>query len=185
MAFLLRLPLLLLELLLRRLFGGDDASTPTSTYSPTGTDYSPTGTDDVAERDDVAEAEDVPPATFTGAASNGTPPVPTAEEAIERRFEREAADAERASAGNVPPPTPLRPIADTHVDTEPTVVESFGEPDDVGSTITIAAPWPGYDGDTATAIVNRLRGADTATKGVVALYEASRKNRRTIMKAAS
>jgi hypothetical protein len=173
MAFLLRLPLMLFELLLRRLFGGDDDA---QTYSPapSGADY-------------VAETVENPPVSFTGGApsANGAPP-PSAEEAIERRFAREAAEAEREDSGNVPPPTPLRPVSDhTHIDTTPEPVESFGEPDDVGSTITIAEPWPGYDGDTAGAIVTRLKDADGATKGVVALYERANKGRRTILKAAS
>lgn len=171
MAFLLRLPLLLFELLLRRLFGGDDHTT--STYSPTGTDY-------------VAETDEAPPVSFTGAAGNGAPPPPTAEEAIERRFARDAADAERTLSGNVPPPTPLRPVSDhTHIDTTPEPVQSFGEPDDVGGTITVDEPWPGYDGDTATAIVARLKDADPATKGVVGMYERLNKGRKTILKAAS
>ena len=33
------------------------------------------------------------------------------------------------------------------------------------------------------AIVQRLRGADAATKGVVALYERGHKNRKTVLKA--
>jgi hypothetical protein len=175
MAFLLRLPLLLLELLVRRLFGGDDGPDATYSPAPSGTDY-------------VAETDAAPPVAFTGTgapSSNGAPP-PTAEEAIERRFAREAAERESETGGNVPPPTPLRPIRDEgHVDTEPTVVESFGEPDDVGATLTIAEPWPGYDGDTAGAIVARLKDADGATKGVVALYERANKGRRTVLKAVS
>jgi hypothetical protein len=174
MAFLLRLPLLLLELLLRRLFGGDDGPGATYSPAPSGTDY-------------VAETDDIPPVAFTGTpSSNGAPPPPTAEEAIERRFAREAADRESALGGNVPPPTPLRPIGrDGHVDTTPEPVESFGEPDDVRGTIVIDEPWPGYDGDTAGSIVARLKDADGATKGVVALYERANKGRKTVLKAAS
>jgi hypothetical protein len=174
MAFLLRLPLLLLELLLRRLFGGDDGPNATYSPAPSGTDY-------------VAETDAAPPVAFTGGgspSSNGAPP-PTAEEAIERRFAREAADRESAIGGNVPPPTPLRPIHDGHLDTTPEPVESFGEPNDVGGTIVIDEPWPGYDGDTAGSIVQRLRDADGATKGVVALYERANKGRKTVLKAAS
>jgi hypothetical protein len=172
MAFLLRLPLLLLELLVRRLFNRDEA--PVATYSPTGTDY-------------VAETDTAPPVAYTGTpSSNGAPPPPTAEEAIERRFEREAAETARETGGNVPPPTPLRPIRDTgHVDTTPEPVESFGEPNDVGGTITIGEPWPGYDGDSAASIVARLKDADPATKGVVGMYERANKGRRTVLKAAS
>jgi hypothetical protein len=171
MAFLLRLPLMLLELLLRRLMGRDEE--PLSRYSPTTSGSEYTG--------DTAEA---PPVAFTGApSSNGAPPPPTAEEAIERRFAREAAEE---AVPHPEPPTPLRPIHDTgHVSSEPEVVESFGEPNDVRGTIVIDEPWPGYDGDTAGAIVERLRGADGATKGVVALYERANKGRKTVLKAAS
>lgn len=176
MAFLLRLPLMLLELLLRRVFRHEDMSR----YSPAAPTAPPAGGGDY-----TAEPDDVPPVAFTGAGSNGAPPPPSAEEAIERRFAREAAERERETSGNVPPPTPLRPLRDGHVDTTPEPVESFGEPNDVGGTIVIDEPWPGYDGDSANAIVTRLRDADGATKGVVALYERANKGRKTVLKAAS
>jgi hypothetical protein len=174
MAFLLRLPLLLLELLLRRLFRREE---PIPRYAPAD---APSGADYVPETDEA------PPVAFTGASSNGAPPPPTAEEAIERRFAREAADSARAASGNVPPPTPLRPVSDhSHIDTTPQPVESFGDPDEVRGTIVIDEPWPGYDADTAGAIVRRLKDADGATKGVVALYERANKARKTVLKAAS
>jgi hypothetical protein len=177
MALLFRLPLMLLELLLRRLFGsGDDVR------------VAPVATDEAASA--AATPAPPPPAgggTFTGTAVNGAPP-PTADEAIERRFEREAAAAAGAGGAEVTPPTPLRPIGGSaaagHIDTGATVVESFGDPDDVGSAITVDEPWPGYDKATAGAIVARLRDADPATKGVVALYETTHKARKTVLKAA-
>ncbi|WCB92766.1 hypothetical protein DSM104299_01465 [Baekduia alba] len=177
MAFLFRLPLMLLELLLRRLLGGDDDAR----VAPIVTDQ--------AARDAATPAPPPPPPgggafTGTGSANGGAPP-PTADEAIARRRARDEANAAAPDPG---PPTPLRPIGGSaaagHLDTEPTVVESFGDPDDVGGTITVDPPWPGYDGDTATAIVARLRDADNATKGVVALYEAAHKGRKTVLKAA-
>jgi hypothetical protein len=173
MALLFRLPLMLLELLLRRLFGrGDD--TVATVVTPE------------AARAAAAPAPTAPPATapaapsFTGATANGAPP-PTADEAIERRRAREAA-GEPASS------TPLRPVGDAgHVDREASVVESFGpagDVGDVGGTITVDEPWPGYDDDNAAAIVQRLRAADAATRAVVALYERGHKNRATVLRAA-
>jgi hypothetical protein len=171
MALLFRLPLMLLELLLRRLFGRrDDATASVATPEAARAAATPAPT--------PTPTPTTPPATtFTGAAVNGAPP-PTADEAIERRVAREAA-GEPVSA------TPLRPVSDAgHVDREAEVVESFGPADDVGGTITVDEPWPGYDRDTATAIVGRLRSADPATKAVVGLYERAHKNRQTVLRAA-
>ena len=60
------------------------------------------------------------------------------------------------------------------------LVESFGPADDVGATITVEEPWDGYAQQPAAAIVARLRGADPATKAVVALYERGHKARATV-----
>lgn len=157
MGLLFRLPLLIFEWLLRRLFGGGS----------------------------VRYAAPPPPdAPFVGetgapAPSADGPPPPTADDVLARRADRDAT----AGPGSV---TPLRPISgrdDAHVDTEPTVVESFGPADDVGGTITVEEPWDGYARQPATAIVQRLRGADAATKAVVALYERGHKNRATVLRA--
>jgi hypothetical protein len=178
MALLFRLPLMLLELVLRRLRGGGDDAT---------TRVAPVVTDERASAAATSPSVPRPPAggaAFTGATANGSPP-PTADEAIERRLDREATEQ---AAPDPTPPTPLRPIGgaagDGHLDTESTIVESFGAADDVGGTITVDAPWPGYDHDTASAIVLRLRDADPATRGVVALYEQTHKQRKTVLKAA-
>jgi hypothetical protein len=173
MALLFRLPFLLLEMLLRRVFGDDDGATRVT----------PVVTDEQARA--AATPSPVPgPPAYTGATGNGAPP-PSADEAIERRRDREAT---QQAAPDPSPPTPLRPIGgaggDGHVDSEPTVVESFGAPDEVGGTITVDAPWPGYDDDSASSIVTRIKDADPATKGVVALYEQTHKQRKTVLKAA-
>jgi hypothetical protein len=117
----------------------------------------------------------------TEPASFATAPPPTADEAIERRVVREA----EAAASDLTPPTPLRPIGDAgHLDDggDP-LVESFGPADDVGATITVEEPWDGYAQQPAAAIVARLRGADPATKAVVALYERGHKQRATVLRA--
>jgi hypothetical protein len=173
MGLLFRLPLLLFEALLRRLFGGGQ-----ETYVPT------------PEAAAAAARPAPPPAPEPGFVGDTgapvDPPPPTADEAIERREEREAAATATTGTGSV---TPLRPISDSrngHVDSEPTLVESFGPSDDVGDvggTITVEEPWDGYATQPASAIVQRLRGADPATKAVVALYERGHKNRATILKA--
>jgi hypothetical protein len=178
MALLFRLPLMLFELLLRRLFGHDqeDRFGPAAATAP--------------PPPPPAAAAPVAPA-FTGASGNGAPP-PSAEEAIARRVAREAAAAAVASPSAVPddelpPPTPLRPIGEGgHLAVADEVVESFGPADDVGDvggTITVEEPWAGYASQPASAIVARLRKADPATKAVVALYERGHKKRATVLKA--
>jgi hypothetical protein len=154
MSLLFRLPILLLELLWRRLFGRGEQER----FAPT-----------------PAAQRTTAPAFPTSA------PSPTADEAIERRAAREAAEAEI----DLTPPTPLRPISDAgHLDEDADVlVESFGPADDVGATITVEEPWDGYAQQPATAIVARLRGADPATKAVVALYERGHKGRATVLRA--
>jgi hypothetical protein len=156
MSLLFRLPFLLLELLLRRLFRREDQERFVPTPAP------------------AAEWTMAPP--FTAA------PPPTADEAIDRRVARETAEA---AAQDVTPPTPLRPIGDAgHLDQDAdTLVESFGPARDVGATITVEEPWDGYAQQPATAIVARLRDADPATKAVVALYERGHKGRATILRA--
>jgi hypothetical protein len=171
MALLFRLPLMLLELLLRRLFDrGDDVTASVVTPEAAAAAATP------APMPTPTRA----PAFTGGTSVNGAPP-PTADEAIERRVAREAAEAVVPE----PEPTPLRPIAaEDHVDREAEVVESFGPADDVGGTIVVEVPWPGYDRDTASAITQRLRSADAATKAVVTLYERGHKNRATVLRAA-
>jgi hypothetical protein len=173
MGLLFRLPLLLFEYLLRRLSGGGQDSS-----------YAPVVTPEAAAA--AARPAPPPPPVFVGdTGAPADPPPPTADEAIERREEREAAAA-TTGTGSV---TPLRPISESrngHVDTEPELVESFGpsgDVGDVGGTITVEEPWDGYATQPASAIVQRLRGADPATKAVVALYERGHKNRATILKA--
>jgi hypothetical protein len=184
MALLFRLPLMLLELLLRRVLRrGDDATATVVTDAAAEAAARPARTPGPPPPPSAPEPTTPGPApAFTGAsAKNGAPPPPTVDEALERTAEREAAEAVTPP----PAPTPLRPIGDAgHVDSEPTIVESFGDPDDVGSTITVDEPWPGYDRDSAGTIVARLRDADPATKGVVALYERTKKNRKSVLKAA-
>jgi hypothetical protein len=167
MGLLFRLPLLIVEWLLRRLLGHRDV-----------TDFAPAPS---APPEAAAPAAPEPPIAFTGGApsSNGAPP-PTADEAIARSLEREAEE----TAAAAPAPLRQRPLGeDAHVDTEPTLVESFGPSDDVAPTIVVDEPWDGYATMNASSIVQRLRSADAATKAVVALYERGHKNRASVLKA--
>jgi hypothetical protein len=175
MVLLFRLPLMLLELLLRRLMGRDDDDGATFVPTP---------------------APPTPAPGPTAADGPLAPPSPTAEEAIARRVEREAARAPAPAPAPAPPPAPApapaaprsrrarRSVLDNgHVDSEPTVVESFGPAGDVGSAITVDEPWDGYDGMAATAVIARVRGSDEATKAVVRLYEQQHKARATVLRA--
>jgi hypothetical protein len=176
MALLFRLPFLLIELLLRRLLGrgGDDAGAP----APTAPPESPAAR--VAPQPGAPAPPSAPAAAPAPAEPPGPPP-PTAQEAIDRRYTREA------TAAAAPPPEPLEPLRpvgdDGHIDSGATVVESFGPADDVGGTVTVDEPWPGYDGQPASAIVQRVRSADEATRGVVRLYEQQHKRRATVLRA--
>ncbi|HET6506717.1 MAG TPA: hypothetical protein VFG42_08000 [Baekduia sp.] len=176
MGLLFRLPLLIFEWLLRRVLGGGD-----DRYAAAAAGARPAPPPDPPF---VGETG-APAATAATAAPPSTaaePPLPTVEEVLARREDRDAT----ATAGSV---TPLRPISesdDGHVDTEPSIVESFGPSDDVGDrggTITVDEPWDGYASQSASSIVTRLRGADAATKAVVALYERGHKNRATVLRA--
>jgi hypothetical protein len=115
------------------------------------------------------------------------PPAPSAEEAIARRRAREAASAGASQPGAAAEPAAVAPTggADSgnHADPERELVESFGPADDVQATVTVDPPWEGYDTMAAAAVIERVRGADAATKAVVRLYESQHKKRRTVLKA--
>jgi hypothetical protein len=200
MALLFRLPLLLIEALLRRLFRGDDE--PFFVPEPAPGDTPGAGAAFTAPPGPTARPAPAPPAPPTPpraraprAPASAPPPAPeaptpTAEEAIERRFAREAAAPPPPPPPPAPsraktPPRPLRAVGgdDGRVDTEAEIVESFGPAGDVGSALTVDEPWSGYDGQPASAIVARVRGADTATKAVVRLYEQQHKKRATVLRA--
>jgi hypothetical protein len=176
MSLLFRLPLLLFELLMRRLFGREEQERFAPTAAP------------APARAPEPERPATPAFTAPSPSDNGAPPPPppTADEAIERRVAREAAQDAVAAGPDATQPTPLRPIGDAgHVDEDVELVESFGPADDVGATLSVDEPWEGYAQQPATAIVARLRGADPATKAVVALYERGHKNRATVVRAAT
>jgi hypothetical protein len=161
MMFLFRLPFLLVEMLVRRLLRRDGEETSTYAPAPSRPRQTPS----------------------TGASYTGAPP-PTAEEAIARRVERER-ERESVLPADEPAAADLRAVADNgQVDREATLVESLGPAEDVGSAFAVDEPWEGYDGMPATAVVQRVRGSDEATRAVVLLYEQQHKARATVLRAA-
>jgi hypothetical protein len=99
-----------------------------------------------------------------------------------------------APAAEPPAPAPEAPASPSEVaedlglreghvgDDEPTLVESEGAAAP-GPELEVDEPWPGYRSMRATAIVQRLRGSDDATKAIVRLYERQHRNRRTVIAA--
>jgi hypothetical protein len=121
------------------------------------------------------------------------------------RHDEDAAPA-RAAAGvaDPPPPAPAPapppPVADLPDPPPLTVVpeptpgqaariraeqrEAEQTEDSPGAQIRVGEPWPGYRAMNAPEIIDRLRGADDAVKGVVLLYERGHRNRKTVVQAA-
>jgi hypothetical protein len=64
------------------------------------------------------------------------------------------------------------------------LVESEGSASP-GGDLRVAEPWPGYAKLRAAEIVDRLSGADAATRAVVKLYETTHRNRRSVVEAAT
>lgn len=88
---------------------------------------------------------------------------------------------------DAPPSIPDQLIPD-HVDEETVLVAESAEAgaeDGAGPELTIEAPWEGYDDMTAADIRDRLAAATAVEAAAVELYEASRKNRRTVIDAAA
>jgi hypothetical protein len=187
-----RLPFVLLEMILRQgvrglgtvvrlLRGGDAGETFGTASEPSWRGRGPHAAEEALRTEDrigyggdegfAADVEE--PAA---------PPPPSAEEAIRRRHEREALEEVAPPAIEPDPPRPLRSV-EGHVDSEATLVESFGPAGDPAAGVTVDEPWEGYDELPATAILARLRDADEATKAVVRLYEQTHKKRQTILRA--
>jgi hypothetical protein len=172
MPMLLRLPLMLLELLLRggasalkdllRLVGG--AGDDERPYVPTP----------------EAEAE----AAAAAAARRDAERVAAAEAAARRPAARPSAARQRTRPTPVPRVEPVPEPAPAHVSEEAEQVASFGPSGDPGSTIEVQAPWPRYDEHSAAEVVKRVRSGDEATRAVVLLYERTHKARKSVIEAA-
>jgi hypothetical protein len=193
MSLLVRLPYLILEWLLGRGvawgrellgFGRDDSfDTRVSMTGAAAPPRDPTAPSTPLSNAPVGEPSPVRPG----------PPPPTAGEALRRSRARAAASAPAPAPDSGTPvaasgiDAPLRPAGNGndpgHVDREAEVVESVGPERDVGAALTVDVPWDGYDGMSASAIVARVRAADSTTKAFVRLYESQNKARRTILAA--
>jgi hypothetical protein len=87
-----------------------------------------------------------------------------------------------------PPPSPVSvqppPPAPAHVEREAVVVAESadaGAADGPGPEIRIDEPWEGYRKLTAQQVIAELAQADAETLAVVHLYEATHRNRRTVI----
>jgi hypothetical protein len=89
-------------------------------------------------------------------------------------------------ATDAPPPVPDELIPD-HVDEDPVLVAEAAEEgaeDGAGAELRVEPPWDGYDQMTAADIRDRLAAAGATEAAAVELYEATRKNRRSVLDAA-
>jgi hypothetical protein len=92
-----------------------------------------------------------------------------------------------AAVADAPPSVPDELIPD-HVDEDTVLVAETAEEgaeEGVGPELTVEAPWEDYDQMTATVVRDRLAAATAAEAAAVELYEATRKNRRSVMDAAA
>jgi hypothetical protein len=107
--------------------------------------------------------------------------------------EPEVLDMEDAEAGAAPtrsaeaaPAVPDELVPD-HVDEEPVLVAETAEEgaeEGAGPELHVDPPWDGYDGMTAADIRDRLAAVSATEAAAVELYEATRKNRRSVLEAA-
>ena len=96
------------------------------------------------------------------------------------------ADVSVADVTDAPPPVPDELIPD-HVDEEPVLVAEVAEEgaaEGVGAELHVDSPWEGYDQMTAADVRDRLALATPAEAAAVELYEASGRNRRSVLDAA-
>jgi len=125
------------------------------------------------------------------AAAESTPaPAPAAPVARQERRPRPvpAPAPPPAAADSPPPPRPAsvapQPSAPAHVEREAVVVAESadsGAADGPGAEIRVEEPWEGYRALTARQVIAELAQADAETLAVVHLYEATHRNRRTVI----
>ena len=154
---LLRLPLILLELALRRLRLPAAATTP-ALYAP-------------VERPATARAT-------TRRSSRRRRPARAGPARAPQRAPRRPG----ARSGAPRPSCSATRRRTSRAATE--AVASFGPADDAVPTLHVQAPWDGYDAHPAAEVIKRVRAADEATKAVVLLYEQGHKARASVIRAA-
>jgi hypothetical protein len=127
---------------------------------------------------DVALREPPRPEHFRPPAPPPPPPPPP-------RAPRRA----RPGNGAAPPPEPAHVSEEpAHVSEEPVLVAEVAEQgaeDGAGAEVRVEEPWPGYDRMPAAEIVARLRTETPEVGAGVTLYEATHKNRRSVLDAAA
>jgi hypothetical protein len=112
-----------------------------------------------------------PPSPPEHAGNGGAPPAQP----------RPAAPPPRPAAPPPPPPT------EGHVSEEPVQVAEFAEPgaeDGPGPELEIDEPWDGYARQDARTVVQLLSTVGRESAAAIELYEASHRNRRTVLEAA-
>lgn len=133
------------------------------------------------------EERAAPPASRPSPSSPTTARTPAARPTPAKSPEQAAREAAPESPTPLAAPEPAEPqpeFAERHLDTADEQVASFGPATDAGATITVAAPWSGYDDMGAASVVERVRASDDTTKALVLLYERQGKNRKTVLAAA-
>lgn len=97
------------------------------------------------------------------------------------------AEPEPIAVVREPEPAPeLEPEAPVHIDTEPELVAEFAESgaeEGAGAEIHVAEPWDGYKRMRVADIRDRVTTAQLAELAIVQLYEASHRNRRSVLDA--
>lgn len=144
-----------------------------------------------------SEAYAPPPAPSPAPAAPPPPPPADApvvdlDIASARPRRRPAARPARPAPESPPAPEPLATpqevaedlgLQEGHTEPEPDeLVESEGAAAP-GAEITVDEPWPGYGKMRAADVVDRLRGADPATKAIVRLFEQQHRKRRSVLDA--
>ncbi|HEY8581477.1 MAG TPA: hypothetical protein VIL49_00970 [Capillimicrobium sp.] len=109
--------------------------------------------------------------------------------------EPEATAAAAAANGSATeaPPAPPEPPADVPRSNDLSAAEAARmrdeerreetDDDSPGPEIHVAAPWPGYEKQNVSQILDKLTGADPTTKAMVRLFEETHKNRKGILRA--
>jgi hypothetical protein len=140
-------------------------------------DVAPAAEEEEPEPEPVTEEPEAEPAADEPQAEPAEATVPDARQPEE----------DLIGAAEDPSPTVMRETAREAAEEDAEVVAEFSEPgaeEGAGAEVHVDPPWDDYDRMTATEIEDRLHDADAALAAAVQLYEGSRKQRGTVMRAA-
>lgn len=115
------------------------------------------------------------------AAPRNAEPAPPAPERVD------PAPARPTSAPGPPAAAASEASVAAHVDREAVLVGEFADPgaaEGAGAEVRVAEPWDNYARLNADEIIDRLAAADAESLAAVRLYEATHRNRRTVIAAA-